>query len=196
MRARKAKRLSHHRPARPNGQALVLKDSHMPEHLAVESSTASVDLPSALIVETAPKTEANDPQDVVPAQETALQEEPAPAVPAPETVPVPEAAPAMAPSVPPPVAPQIDPVPLAPPPATGPTSTSKVRMKVWTDPSTRQRYLMPTGFMRDVVNGQPVTDIMYAYAYALDGGTPMRVELSALEWNTLPFFYFTEVGPA
>jgi hypothetical protein len=70
----------------------------------------------------------------------------------------------------------------------------RLRAKVWTDQTTGKRYLMPTAFMRDVVNGQPVSDVMYAYAMS-DEETKL-VLLRAHEWNTLPFFYFKEDGPA
>lgn len=70
----------------------------------------------------------------------------------------------------------------------------RLRSKIWTDPSTSKRYLMPRAFMRDVVNGQPVTDIMYAYAMR-DDDTKL-VTLDVGEWNALPFFYFKEDGPA
>jgi hypothetical protein len=68
----------------------------------------------------------------------------------------------------------------------------RLRMKIWTDPTTSKRYLMPSAFMRDVVNGQPVTDVMYAYAMSDDH--TMMVTLTAREWNSLPFFYFQEDG--
>src|SRR4029077_17453521 len=64
----------------------------------------------------------------------------------------------------------------------------RLRMKVWTDPRTFKRYLVPLGFMRDLVNGQPVTNVMYSYALS-DNETKI-VTLTALEWNSLPFFYF------
>jgi hypothetical protein len=70
----------------------------------------------------------------------------------------------------------------------------RLRMKVWTDRTTNKRYLMPSAFMRDVVRGQPVTDVMYAYAMR-DDDTKI-VTLTAVEWNALPFFYFNEDGPA
>ena len=70
----------------------------------------------------------------------------------------------------------------------------RLRVKVWTDPGTLKRYLMPTGFMRDLVNGLPVSDVMYAYGMR-DDDTKLVV-LSALEWNALPFFYFREDGAA
>lgn len=70
----------------------------------------------------------------------------------------------------------------------------RLRMKVWTDRRTGKRYLMPSAFMRDVKNGQPVTDVMYAYAMR-DDDTKL-VTLTAREWNALPFFYFRQDGPA
>jgi len=70
----------------------------------------------------------------------------------------------------------------------------RLRMKVWTDPRTFKRYLMPLGFMKDLVNGQPVTDVMYSYALS-DNETKI-VALTAVEWNSLPFFYFQEDGHA
>lgn len=88
----------------------------------------------------------------------------------------------------------------APPaPSNAPQSTAvpspgtlRLRMKIWTDHRTGKRYLMPTAFMRDVVNGQPVSDAMYAYAMR-DDDTKL-VTLTAGEWNALPFFYFQEDG--
>ena len=70
----------------------------------------------------------------------------------------------------------------------------RLRMKVWTDPSTLKRYLMPMAFMRDLINGQPITDVMYAHAIS-DDNTRV-VMLTAGEWNALPFFYFQEDGYA
>lgn len=70
----------------------------------------------------------------------------------------------------------------------------RLRMKVWTDPDTLKRYLMPMAFMRDVMHGQPITDVMYAYAMSDD--STRIVTLTAGEWNTLPFFYFQEDGHA
>ena len=75
-----------------------------------------------------------------------------------------------------------------------PAESLRLRMKVWTDPTTAKRYLMPSAFMRDVVNGHPVSDVMYAYAMS-DDSTKI-VTLTATEWNTLPFSYFQEDGPA
>jgi hypothetical protein len=90
-------------------------------------------------------------------------------------------------------------VPPASPPSPSPSPSLglqglRLRMKVWTDRATSKRYLMPTAFMRDVVNGQPVSNIMYAYAMR-DDDTKL-VTLTATEWNSLPFFYFKEDGSA
>lgn len=79
-------------------------------------------------------------------------------------------------------------------PITSSGETLRLRAKVWTDPKTSKRYLMPTAFMRDVMNGKPVSDVMCAYAMR-DDDTKL-VTLTADEWNTLPFFYFQEDGPA
>lgn len=76
----------------------------------------------------------------------------------------------------------------------GQSEQLRLRAKVWTDPKTDKRYLMPTAFMRDVVNGKPVSDVMCAYAMR-DDDTKL-ITLTADEWNTLPFFYFQEDGPA
>jgi len=70
----------------------------------------------------------------------------------------------------------------------------RLRAKVWTDRTTSKRYLMPTAFMRDVVGGRPVSDVMCAYAMR-DDDTKL-VTMTASEWNTLPFFYFKEDGSA
>ena len=70
----------------------------------------------------------------------------------------------------------------------------RLRMKVWTDHWTGKRYLMSVAFMRDIKNGQPTSDVMLAYAMR-DDDTRI-VTLRAEEWNTLPFFYFHEDGPA
>ena len=75
-----------------------------------------------------------------------------------------------------------------------PVESLRLRMKVWTDQRTSKRYLMPSAFMRDIVKGQPVTDVMYAYAMR-DDDTQI-VTLTATEWNALPFYYFQEDGPA
>lgn len=79
-------------------------------------------------------------------------------------------------------------------PSETPVESIRLRMKVWTDHRTSKRYLMPSAFMRDVVNGQPVTDVMYAYA--MRGDDTQRVTLTAGEWQALPFVYVQEDGPA
>ena len=79
-------------------------------------------------------------------------------------------------------------------PVEEPVESVRLRMKIWTDHATGKRYLMPSAFMRDIVNGQPMTDVMYAYAMR-DDDTKL-VTMTASEWNTLPFFYFQEDGPA
>lgn len=91
-------------------------------------------------------------------------------------------------------APLVDPTPTPAVSLSSGSSGLRLRMKIWTDRTTGKRYLMPTAFMRDVVNGQPVTDVMYAYAMS-DEDTKI-VTLTAGEWNTLPFFYFQEDGSA
>ena len=78
-------------------------------------------------------------------------------------------------------------------PIEAPVESLRLRMKVWTS-DIGKRYLMPSAFMRDIVNGQPMTDVMYAYAMR-DDDTKL-VMLTAGEWNALPFFYFQEDGPA
>lgn len=75
-----------------------------------------------------------------------------------------------------------------------PAASLRLRMKVWTDLTTAKRYLMPSAFMRDVVNGHPVSNVMHAYAMS-DDSTKL-VTLTAAEWNALPFFHFQEDGPA
>ena len=99
-------------------------------------------------------------------------------------------APATAPIEPPTAAPFAAPAA----PIAAPVDNLRLRMKIWTDRATSKRYLMPSAFMRDVVNGQPVSDVMYAYAMR-DDSTKI-ITLTAAEWNALPFFYFQEEGPA
>jgi len=70
----------------------------------------------------------------------------------------------------------------------------RLRMKIWTDPTTTHRYLMPTAFFRDVANGKPASAVICAYAMR-DDDTRL-VDLTVDEWNALPFFYFEEDGPA
>src|SRR4029450_8742108 len=68
-------------------------------------------------------------------------------------------------------------------PVAMPAEQIRLRMKVWTDPKTARGYLIPTAFMRDVVNGRPISDVMCAYAMS-DDDTRI-VTLTADEWNTL-----------
>jgi len=76
-----------------------------------------------------------------------------------------------------------------------PVEILRVRMKIWAHPQTAKRYLMTNAHWRDVDrNGQPITDVMIAYAMREDD--TMVVTLTATQWNTLPFFYFQEDGPA
>jgi hypothetical protein len=75
-----------------------------------------------------------------------------------------------------------------------PAAKLRVRMKVWTDPTTAKRYLVPSAFMRDLLNGQPISDAMYAYALRDDD--TQTVLLTAGEWQALPFVYVQEDGPA
>ena len=79
-------------------------------------------------------------------------------------------------------------------PVETPVESLRLRVKIWTHPDTAKRYLMPTAFMRDIVNGHPVSDVMYAYAMREDD--TMVVTLTAAQWNAMPFFYFQEDGPA
>lgn len=97
---------------------------------------------------------------------------------------------ASAPEAPAPEAPTTE----APPVTEAPADGLRLRMKIWTDRRTGKRYLMPTAYMRDLVKGQPVSDVMWAYA--LREGDTKLVILRAHEWQALPFFYFQEDGPA
>lgn len=94
--------------------------------------------------------------------------------------------------------PPSDPIASTQTPAVEPVEPAReglrLRVKVWTDPKTSKRYLMPTAFMQDVVNGRPVSDVMRAYA--LSEEDTKIVTLRAHEWNSLPFYYFQEDGPA
>jgi hypothetical protein len=65
----------------------------------------------------------------------------------------------------------------------------RLRMKVWTDPATRKRYLMPAAIMHDPLFGNLT-------AYAMTDEETKTIKLSTDEWNSLPFFYFQEDGPA
>ena len=70
----------------------------------------------------------------------------------------------------------------------------RLRMKVWTDAKTGQRYLMPSAIFRDVVKGRPISDAMYAYGMR-DEDTRL-IQLTCAEWNALPYYYFREDGSA
>ena len=73
-------------------------------------------------------------------------------------------------------------------------SELRLRMKVWTDDSTSKRYLVSLAFMRDVVDGRPVSDVMCAYAMR-DDDTKL-ITLRGHEYDELPYFYFKEDGAA
>lgn len=99
----------------------------------------------------------------------------------------------------------IEPPPVAPAaaapaqPAAAPVGETaakglRLRMKIWTDARTNKRYLVPSAFMRDVVDGHPVSDVMYAYA--ISGDEILHITLRANEWQMLPFAFFQEEGPA
>lgn len=80
-------------------------------------------------------------------------------------------------------------------PVSPPVESLRVRMKIWTHPQTARRYLMTSSRWRDLDrSGQPVTDVMLAYAMREDD--TMTVSLTATQWNALPFFYMQEDGPA
>lgn len=70
-----------------------------------------------------------------------------------------------------------------------PAESLRVRVKIWTDPATGRRYLMPTAIMHDARSG-------ILTAYAMTDEDTKTVKLTAVEWNALPFFYFQEDGPA
>ena len=120
--------------------------------------------------------------------------------------PVPPEAPAASATSASPAAPApIEPPPVAPaaaapaPPAAAPVGETaakglRLRMKIWTDARTNKRYLVPSAFMRDVVDGHPVSDVMYAYA--ISGDEILHITLRANEWQMLPFAFFQEEGPA
>lgn len=77
----------------------------------------------------------------------------------------------------------------SPSPLPLPQDGLRLCMKVWTDPGTHRRYLMPVAFIRDAVNGQ-------LNAHAMRDDDTRTVLLSVSEWNALPFFYFQEDGYA
>jgi len=159
---------------RPTGSAVTKRKKKKP---GVAAKTVTAALPPSQEAETVSPTE-EVPQEAAPSASTEIAQEdppPAPEEPTEAVAPEPSAA---------------EPAE----PAATPEPGLKLRMKIWTDPATSRRYLMPTAFMRDVINGQPVSDVMYAYAMS-DEDTKL-VTLRAHEWNTLPFFYFQEIGPA
>ena len=80
-----------------------------------------------------------------------------------------------------------DPLP-APAPSKAPEGL-RLRVKVWTDPQSTRRYLMPTAIMSDPTRG-------LLTAYAMTDGDTKAIKLTAAEWNALPFYYFKEDGPA
>lgn len=82
----------------------------------------------------------------------------------------------------------------ATPSEAAPASNLRLRMKIWTDLRTAKRYLVPTAFMRDVVDGRPISDIMCAYAIGED--EVLYITLRANDWQALPFAYFHEEGSA
>ena len=71
--------------------------------------------------------------------------------------------------------------------------TMRLKMKVWTDPDSRDRYLMPAAFItpESFHSDRPVMK-----AYAMNDDDTKVVEIYAEEWNQLPFFYFKEDGEA
>jgi hypothetical protein len=79
-------------------------------------------------------------------------------------------------------------------PLASPESNLRLRAKVWTDPKTHRRYLIPMALWRDVERGRPVTDVLVAYVMRDDDTRP--IILTVAEWNALPFFYFREDGCA
>jgi len=82
---------------------------------------------------------------------------------------------------------EIEPAKEAPKPET--PKGLRLRVKIWTDPATSRRYLMPSAFVSD-----PRFGTMTAYAMT-DDDTKI-VKLTPVEWNALPFFFFQEDGPA
>lgn len=93
---------------------------------------------------------------------------------------------ASAPQAPPFTAPT--PAAATPAPQTVP-SPLRLRLKVWTDPQTKKRYLMPTALL------DPRTGVMTAYGTASEGDDKV-LRLTPPEWQALPFFYFKEDQPA
>lgn len=65
----------------------------------------------------------------------------------------------------------------------------RLRMKVWTDPSTKLRYLVAVGVM-------PHESSTTMSAYAMRDDQTRLLRLTVAEWNRLPFYYFVEDGEA
>lgn len=153
----------------------------------VEPTAAATAAQAAPPEPTAPAEPAAPTEPTGPAEPISVSSEPAEPIDAQSPTEEPTAAPAGEPA-----AAQAEEFAAAP--TEEPEESLRLRMKIWTDPSTSKRYLMPSAFMRDVVDGQPVSDAMYAYAMR-DDSTKI-VTLTAAEWNALPFFYFQEDGAA
>jgi hypothetical protein len=124
-----------------------------------------------------------------PAPETAVSPENPPTM---EASPAPAPAPAPAASTEAPAAPPVETTAAAP--IEVPIERLRLRMKIWTHPKTGKRYLMTNAYMRDVRNGQPISDVMVAHAMCEDD--TMNVTLRVDQWQALPFFYVQEDGPA
>lgn len=68
----------------------------------------------------------------------------------------------------------------------------RLRMKVWTDPDTNERYLCPAAIMKrddGWASGIPTMRV-----YAMNDENTKVLEMSPEEWDRLPFFYFKEDG--
>lgn len=88
--------------------------------------------------------------------------------------------------------PPSDVITSAPPPTPAPVPERvglRLRLKVWVDPATRQRFLMPTAIIAD-----PARGLMTAYAMS-DVDTRV-IQMTVEQWNQLPFYYFQEDGEA
>ncbi len=69
----------------------------------------------------------------------------------------------------------------------------RLRMKVWTDPKTQKRYLMPAAFVNPRRGGD-TSDTLWMKAYAMSDEDTKVVDITAYEWDRLPFYYFKEDG--
>jgi hypothetical protein len=94
----------------------------------------------------------------------------------------------VAPPPPPITAPKSDVVLIAPP-VERRFDGLRLRMKVWTDPKTKKRYLVPTAVLTDMRRG-------IFTVYAMTDEDTRQIQLGVDEWNALPFFHFKEDGPA